>query len=246
MGLVFLFSALILTPNPVGILNGLFTPLIPNGSLIMIVGLIGTTVVPYNLFLHASSVKKRWSKDDLAAARLDTVVSVLGGGIITMAILITSAVAFEGSSQEINSIKDLSHQLTPLLGSWSTHFMAVGFLAAGLSSAITAPLAASYATSEILGWDTNLSSPRFRWIWCLVLVTGLVFSSLGFKPTLVILFAQFANGLLLPILAILLLWIMNDRNLMGHYANSFKTNVIGMVVVAITILLGVRSIWEAV
>jgi Mn2+/Fe2+ NRAMP family transporter len=137
---------------------------------------------------------------------------------------------------------DLSHQLTPILGNWSYAFMAGGFFAAGLSSSITAPLAASYATSEILGWNSTLRSPKFRLVWCLVLITGIVFSSLGFKPTLVIMFAQFANGLLLPVLAIFLLWIMNDSKIMGTYVNKRLTNILGFLVIMVTIILGARSI----
>ena len=243
MGLVFLLSALLLTPNPAQIINGLFQPRVPDGSLIMIVGLIGTTVVPYNLFLHASAVKSRWTSNNLPAARIDTVISVVGGGIITMAVLITSAVAFTGSSQDITGISDLSQQLKPLLGNWSTNFMALGFLAAGLSSAITAPLAAALATCEILGWNSDLGSWKFKLIWGLVLLTGLVFSSLGFRPTMVILFAQFTNGLLLPILAILLLWIMNDRNIVGRHTNRPITNLVGIGVILVTLLLGGGSIW---
>ena len=115
IGLVFLVSALFVKPDLLGIMSGLFTPHLPEGSMVMIVSLIGTTVVPYNLFLHASSVKSRWSKDDLPLARLDTFVSVAGGGIITMAILITAAVAFKGANQDISSINDLSLQLVPLI-----------------------------------------------------------------------------------------------------------------------------------
>lgn len=242
IGLVFLVSALFVKPDLLGIMSGLFTPHLPEGSMVMIVSLIGTTVVPYNLFLHASSVKSRWSKDDLPVARLDTFVSVAGGGIITMAILITAAVAFKGANQDISSINDLSLQLVPLLGNWAPGFMACGFLAAGLSSSITAPLAAAFATSEVLGWDSNLKSARFRLVWSLVLFTGLIFSSLGLKPTMVILLAQFANGLLLPVLAIFLLWIMNDRKIMGAYTNTKWVNILGIMVIIVTIVLGAKSV----
>ena len=242
MGVVFMVSALSLKPDLIQIIGGLFTPRIPRGSLILIVSLIGTTVVPYNLFLHASSAKSRWSIESLTTARMDTVISVIGGGIITMTILITSAVAFEGSSQEISSMTDLSGQLTPILGSWSSTFMSFGFLAAGLSSSITAPLAASYATSEVLGWDSDLRSPKFRFVWILVLLTGMLFASIGYKPTAVIMFAQFSNGLLLPVLAIFLIWIMNDRIIMGDYMNNRLTNILGLLVITITIILGAKSI----
>ncbi len=246
MGLVFLISAVLLHPDLSEILLGIFKPSLPGKSLIMVIGLIGTTVVPYNLFLHASTVKSRWSgENDLSISRWDTVLSVVLGGIITMAILITSAVAFEGQSAEIHGASDLAQQLKPILGSWSTWFIAFGFLAAGLSSAVTAPLAAAYATTEILGRVSDLKSKQFRLIWSLVLVSGVVFSLLGFKPTMVILFAQVANGLLLPIIAIFLLWVMNDKAIMGRYVNTAITNIIGGVVILITIVLGLKGILSA-
>ena len=242
MGLVFLVSCLLLKPSVPQIISGLFTPKLPDGSLVMVVSLIGTTVVPYNLFLHASAVKTRWSVADLAIARADTLISVIGGGVVTMAILIAAASAFQATDKEILNIQDLALQLKPLLGNWAAGFISLGFLAAGLSSAITAPLAASYATSEVLGWNTHLRATPFRLIWGLVLLTGIVLSSLGFKPTMVILFAQFANGLLLPLLAFFLVWIMNDKKIMGQYANNFKTNILGVLVIVLTVILGIRSL----
>lgn len=246
MGVVFLLSAILLQPNLGEIVNNIFVPSLPDGALIMVIGLIGTTVVPYNLFLHASSVKNRWSGEDaLATSRWDTALSVFLGGLITMAILITSAVAFEGKDKVVSSAADLAEQLTPILGSWSTLFIAFGFLAAGLSSSITAPLAAAFATSEILGWKEGLKGKRFQLIWGLVLLSGVIFSSLGFKPTAVILFAQVANGLLLPIIAAFLLWIMNDKKIMGEYANHLWVNVLGGIVILITLVLGGKGIWAA-
>lgn len=243
MGIVFFVAALMLQPNWSKVLQGLFIPSAPDGALMLVVGLIGTTVVPYNLFLHASSVRQRWSGErDLMLSRWDTALSVILGGIITMAILITATVAFQGQEKTVNSAADLAVQLQPLLGDWAHTFIALGFLAAGLSSSITAPLAAAYATSEIAGWERNLTGRRFRIVWIFVLVIGVLFSSLGFKPTAVIVFAQFANGLLLPIIAGFLLWIMNDKQLLGKYVNSLIINILGIGVVLITIGLGLRSI----
>ena len=246
MGAVFLFSAIMLKPNFGHILQGIFVPTLPKGGLIMVIGLIGTTVVPYNLFLHASAVKERWSgKEDLSSCRWDTAISVILGGIITMAILISSAVAFAGQNKVVSKGSDLAEQLHPILGEWSALFIAFGFLAAGLSSSVTAPLAAAFATSEILGWKHDLKGKKFRWVWLFVLVNGLIFSSLGFNPTSVILFAQVANGMLLPIIAAFLLWIVNDRNLLGDYVNSRTVNLFGFLVILLTLILGVRGILSA-
>lgn len=246
MGIIFLFSAIMLQPNIVAIFKGLFIPVLPENATLMVLGLIGTTVVPYNLFLHASSVKQKWNnKSDLKTARWDTILSVAFGGLITMCILITSAMAFEGKPTQINDFTDLSQQLVPILGNWSSDFMAFGFLAAGFSSTLTAPLAAAYASSEVLGWENGFRNPKFRLIWIFVLLSGIILASLGYRPTSIILIAQVANSLVLPLIAIYLLWIVNDQKIMKHYVNSIWINLAGGIVVIITILLGLKGILSA-
>jgi len=243
MGIVFILAAFLVEPNWLSAFKGLFKPVVPEGGLPMVVGLIGTTVVPYNLFLHASSAKQRWKGEkDLPAARWDTAISVIVGGLITMAILIATAAACDGLGKTVSSSSDLARQLTPLLGDWSETFIAFGFLAAGLSSSITAPLAAAFATTDIMGWKDDLRSTRFRAVWISVLLIGLTFALLGTRPTTVILFAQVANGILLPVIAAFLLWLANDRLVMGSHTNSTRTNVIGILIILITTGLGIKGI----
>lgn len=246
MGFVFIISALVLSPDYILVFKGLFVPTIPQGSLLMVTGLIGTTVVPYNIFLHASFVKNKWDDpEQLKTCRTDTFYSIMIGGIITMSLLIASSVVNQQSVSSISNISDMSQQLRPLLGNWATIFMSIGFLAAGLSSAITAPLAAAFASAEIFGWSSSMKSAKFRTVWLVILSIGVIFSLLGFKPTGVILFAQVANGLLLPIIASFLLWIMNDKNLLGGYVNSPKANIFGGLIILITIVLGLKGIITA-
>jgi len=245
MSLTFLTTALVISPPWADILKGMFVPAIPNGSLLALVGLIGTTVVPYNLFLHASAVQERWKNaDDLPEARLDISVSVILGGLISIAIIITSAVAFFGTDFILKNGSDLGVQLEPVLGSWAKYFIGAGLFAAGISSAITAPLAAAYATSGILGWKKDLKSWRFRAVWILILLTGVTFSVIGFKPIEAIIFAQAANGILLPVIAIYLLWIMNSKKVMGTNTNSLISNAVGILVVLVALGLGLRSIFH--
>ena len=163
-----------------------------------------------------------------------------------MSILIAAAVGFSAGHSEVNGRLDLASQLTPVLGEWSRGFIAFGFLAAGLSSSVTAPLAASFATSEVFGWKNDLTGKNFRAVWIFVLLSGLVFSSLGIKPTVLILFSQVANALLLPIVASFLVWIINDRQIMGNHANTRTTNVLALGVILITVLLGARGIINAI
>jgi NRAMP (natural resistance-associated macrophage protein)-like metal ion transporter len=247
MSIVFFAAALLLQPEWGAVFKGLFVPALPENSLLVVVGLIGTTIVPYNLFLHASTASKRWQDpEQLRAARWDTIISVAVGGLITMAIVITAAAVLNESGQSVENAGDLARQLQPLLGDWSSTFLAIGFLAAGMSSSITAPLAAAFATAGVLGWPADLRAKRFRMIWMVVLIIGVLFALVGFKPITVILFAQVANGMLLPVIVGFLLWVMNDRDLLGSHANSTPLNLLGILVLVVALGLGIKGIFTAI
>lgn len=240
MSVAFMITAVITKPNVTEIFRGVFTPKIPEDSILTIIGLIGTTVVPYNLFLHASLVKEKWkSKNDLKYARKDTIVAVVLGGVVSMCIIISAAAV---QSTEINNAADLAKALEPLFGSFSKYFLAIGLFAAGITSAITAPLAAAFVATGCLGWSTKMTSKKFKAVWMFVLVIGVLSSSSGIKSIEIIKFAQVANGVLLPVIAGFLIWIMNKRSVLGDCKNSLKQNVISIIILTITIFLGGKSI----
>ena len=243
MSLTFVTTAIIVAPALPALLKGMFVPTIPTGAVLTLVGLIGTTVVPYNLFLHASAVQERWhSPSDLPAARWDISVSMILGGVISMAVIVTAAAAFAGTGTSIASGTDMAQQLEPLAGRWAKYITSIGLFAAGISSAITAPMAAAYATAGIMGWKRDLRSARFRMVWMFILLAGVTFSMLGFKPVDAILFAQVANGILLPVIAVYLLVVMNSRKIMGDNVNTLLSNILGGIVVLTATGLGIRSI----
>jgi NRAMP (natural resistance-associated macrophage protein)-like metal ion transporter len=246
MSVVFLVTALMVGPDWWAIVKGMFVPSVPSappGAWLMVIGLIGTTVVPYNLFLHASSVSEKWkSPDDLPAARFDTVAAVVLGGIISMAIVMTSAATALQSGQSVHNAADLAVQLEPLLGNWAKYFMAGGLFAAGISSAITAPLAASYVAAGIFGFKPDLKERKFKWVGGAILFIGILFSLLGFKPIHVIKFAQVANGILLPFIAIFLVWMVNKSSLLGTYKNNLRQNIFAGIIILITLFLSGKSI----
>lgn len=243
MALVFVGTALVLQPSVGAILRGLFFPTLPENAGLTVLGIIGTTVVPYNLYLHASVIK-RHSKEGmtLADARRDIQLSVIGGGVITLCIAVTAAAVLHGGPSPTSSITQLAPTLAPLLGQASFAALALGFFAAGLSSAITAPLAAAHAVTEVLNLDVNKRERVFQWTWRLVLAFGVVVASLSLKPIELIVFAQFTNGLLLPITAGFILWIANDSVLLGQHRNTLANNAIGFFVLAVTCGLGLRGI----
>ena len=249
MGVVFIVTALIVTPDLADLLAGL-VPTIPSGSVLTVVALIGTTVVPYNLFLHASSVQDKWPEDvptDRAVkeATFDSRLSIGIGGLVTLAILTTAAAALFGSGQGVEDAADMAGQLEPLLGPAAKFFFAFGLLAAGITSSVTAPLAAAYATAGAVGWRGDLSDPKFKAVWAVIILVGVTFAIIGSSPTQAIVFAQAANGLILPIVAVFLLVVMNRRDLLGDHVNSTGANIVGGIVVLIAIGLGIRSLLSA-
>jgi manganese transport protein len=240
MSIAFMVTAIMTKPNLINVFKGVLVPKFPQDSILTIIGLIGTTVVPYNLFLHASLVKEKWSKkSDLKYARKDTIVAVVLGGIVSMCIIISAAAV---QTIEVNNAADLAKGLEPLFGSFSKYFLAIGLFAAGITSAITAPLAAAFVATGCLGWSTKMNSKRFKMVWMLILVVGVLSSSSGIKSIEIIKFAQVANGILLPVIAGFLIWIMNKHSVLGSYKNTLKQNVISLIILAIAIFLGVKSI----
>ncbi|NCP21807.1 MAG: manganese transporter [Flavobacteriales bacterium CG_4_9_14_0_2_um_filter_35_242] len=240
MSLAFIITMLITKPNIVQVFKGLFIPVFPRGSLLTVVGLIGTTVVPYNLFLHAALVKDKWhSADDLKFLKNDTYVAVVLGGFISMAIIITAA---SSGLNNIASATDLAKGLEPLFGSFATYILAFGLFAAGITSAITAPLAAAFVFTNCFDWPSDLNSPRFRAVWMSILVIGVLFSSIGFKPIDIIKFAQVANGILLPIIAAFIWWLSNKSSLLGNYKNTKTQKLVSAIIVLIVLFLSIKSL----
>ncbi|MFI1743354.1 Nramp family divalent metal transporter [Thalassobellus sediminis] len=240
MSVAFLVTAIITQPSLSSILKGAFIPKFPKDSILTVIGLIGTTVVPYNLFLHASLVKEKWhDKRDLKYARKDTVIAIVLGGLVSMCIIISAASI---QAQDISNASDLAKGLEPLFGSFAKYFLAIGLFAAGITSAITAPLAAAFVASGCLGWSTNMRSKKFRMVWMLILLIGVVSSSSGIKSIEIIKFAQITNGILLPIIAGFLIWIMNKESVLGSYKNNMKQNIVGVLILGISILLSVATL----
>ncbi|RUO26508.1 manganese transporter [Aliidiomarina minuta] len=251
MSLAFVTTFLLSRPDWLAILRGLLVPGIPEGGALTMMALIGTTVVPYALFLHAAGASERWpaaklgTDQALREARSDLRTSIPLGGLITLAILSTAASAYFGRAATIEGAADLAVSLQPLFGNAATWLMALGLLAAGVSSAVTAPLASAYALTGVLGWSGNMRGRAFRLTWLTIIVVGVIISSLGIQPVTLIVFAQVANGILLPFIAGFLLLAVN-KDVLGAYRNSFRQNLVGGLVFIIACALGLRSILLAI
>jgi len=247
MAVAFVGSFVVSGAAWLALLHGLLVPRTPPGSLVTVLALIGTTVVPYNLFLHAAAAKARWAgPSDLPAVRYDTCVSIGLGGLVSMLIVSTAAAGLFARGLSATNAADMAVQLEPLFGPVAKYLLGTGLLAAGLSSAMTAPLATGFAVTEIVGVPAARRPAAFRGVALSVLAIGVLFATSGLQPIRIIVIAQFANGLLLPIVAGFLLYTMNNWTLLGEHRNGRLANTLGAVVFIVAASLGIRLLLLAI
>ena len=240
MSISFFITAIITRPDINALINGVITPKIDSNNLMIILGLIGTTVVPYNLFLHSSLVSEKWnSVNKLKVARFESFFSILIGGLVSLSIIITAASV---NNKDVNGVIDLAKGLEPLYGNFAIYFLGIGLFASGITSSITAPLAAAYVAKSCFGWQDSLKSRKFRAIWIIILIIGVLVSMVKINPIEIIKFAQFSNSLLLPIIAIILLWLINNKNIISNEYSYRYQNIFGFLIVIISIILGTKGL----
>ena len=240
MSISFFITAIITKPDINALINGVITPKIDSNNLTIILGLIGTTVVPYNLFLHSSLVSEKWnSVKKLKVARFESFFSILIGGLVSLSIIITAASV---NNKDVNGVIDLAKGLEPLYGNFAIYFLGIGLFASGITSSITAPLAAAYVAKSCFGWQDSLKSRKFRAIWIIILIIGVLVSMVKINPIEIIKFAQFSNSLLLPIIAIILLWLINNKNIISNEYSYRYQNIFGFLIVIISIILGTKGL----
>ena len=244
MAFVFVATMFIVQPNIGGVAKGLI-PTIPEGALFPVIALIGTTVVPYNFFLHAARAGVFYKNtDDLELCRFDTAITISIGGIVTAAVLITAGTMLQG--QHITSAADMAIQLEPLLGAWAKPFLSIGLFAAGFSSAITVPLGAAFTLAGLCGWGYDMSDRRFKVVAMSIVIIGIFISATGFNPLTIIQSAQALNGIILPITAIFLVYITSSKKQMLAFKNSPGMIITGIFVAAVMLVLGGNSLINAV
>lgn len=235
MGGAFIYVAFGTPVTPAELTKALVTPAFPSGSLLLINSLIGTTIVPYNLFFGSSIVQNQ----SMGEMRLGIWVAVVLGGIISV-VLLLAGLLIPGDF----SYPHMAQVLGDRIGPWAGSLFAFGLFAAGFASSLTAPLAAAVTASSLLGVRKN--STAYRSVWLTVMATGLLFGLLNVTPIPVIVAVQAINGILLPFVTVFLFIAVNNRTLLGDtYCNSLWQNVAMGVVVLVTAVLGGWNVWLA-
>ncbi|MGZ7044593.1 MAG: NRAMP family divalent metal transporter, partial [Methanobacterium sp.] len=244
----YIIVAIISNPDWATVGNNLIIPHInlSTAYIAIIIALIGTTITPWmHFYLQASVVEKKIPVEDLKYSKIDAITGAVVVNIFAFFIIVACAATIFKNGIPVNNVVDISLALVPLVGKYAGILFAFGLLNASLFAASVLPLSTAYPVCEILGYESGVSksimqAPLFHGIYLGCIIFGVIVALIPGLPVLTILVvSQIANGILLPFVLILMLRIINDKEIMGEYVNSRSFNVIAWITVVVMICLSI-------
>ncbi len=219
--------------------------------LVMLVGLVGTTIAPWQQFyLQASIVDKGLMAKDIRVARIDVIAGSILVNVVAFFIILACAATLFKAGVKIETAKDAALALRPLAGPYCTWLFAFGLFNASMFSAAILPLSTAYTVCEAFGWESSLDkkfseAPQFYGLYCFtIFFSGLVIliPTLPLVPIMFI--SQVINGLVLPVVLVFMLLLINDSSIMGDHTNGFFLNLVSWSVVIMLAVLSIVMIFS--
>ncbi|MBK9715562.1 MAG: Nramp family divalent metal transporter [Kouleothrix sp.] len=224
-------------------------PRLEIGYLQLLIALIGTTISPYmQLYVQSSVVEKGVTPDEYRYTRFDVFVGTVFAGIVASFIIIATAATLFPRGITIETASDAALALEPVAGPYASILFGLGLLGASLLAAGVLPLATTYVMSEALGFERGVSrswseAPIFMGLFSGLLALGAVLALIPGLPLIQVLVGVYVlNGLLLPIELFAILQLVNNRELMGEYANRRLYNILAWAIAVIVSLLSLALI----
>ena len=212
--------------------------------LVMMVGLIGTTISPWMLFyLQSSMIDKGMGLKDLKAARVDVVAGSIVVNVVAFFIILACAATLYKQGIKIDEAVEAALALKPVAGQYCTWLFAFGLFNASMFAASILPLSTAYTVCEAFGWESSLDqkfsgAPQFYSLYCFVLFISGVFMMVPNLPLVPIMFiSQVLNGVALPVVLVFMFIMLNDRRVMKEYTNGIFLNIVSWLAVAVLIAL---------
>ena len=235
----YVFSAFLAKPNWGEVLAGTFIPTIQlKGAFILtLVAAVGTTISPYmQLYIQSAVAERGVQMSDYKYERLEVYIGSIFSVSIAFFIIVSTAatlfVASHGKGVALGSAAQAAQALVPFLGIFASRAFAVGLLGAALLASGVLPLSTSYSLSEAFGFERGVGrawneAPFFWGLFTVLILIGVVIAMLPNLPVIQILLNLYLlNGLLLPIILFAILYLVNQKRLMGSYTNGLAYNVV--------------------
>ena len=243
---VYAVSALLAQPAWGTILRQTLRPSfsLQGGYLITLITIVGTTIAPWmQFYLQSSIVDKGVRLRDLRLSRLDAYIGSVIAGLIAFFIIVACGATLFPNGIRVETAKDAAVALEPFAGPYASILFAFGLLNASVFAAAILPLSTAYAVCEALGWETGVDrrpreAPGFFSIYTLMILVWASPILLPQAPLVAIMFwSQTLNGLLLPVVLLVMLKLVNDPDIMGRHVNSIPFNLVAWGTAAIMIAL---------
>ena len=248
IGLSFLYELTLVDINWVSAGIGWVKPSVPEGSIIIIMSVLGAVVMPHNLFLHSEIIQSRqWNLEDEKVIKrqmdfelFDTLFSMILGWAINSAIIILAASTFFQHSIRITELQQASAILHPLLGNHASIVFAVALLFAGIASAITSGMAGGSIFAGFFGEPYDIHDNHTRLGVILSLLLALIIIFFIRDPFYGLILSQMILSIQLPFTILFQVYLTSSKNVMGKYVNKKRTTFMLLLVGGIVIYLNIR------
>ena len=231
----YVVSALVARPSWVEVVKQTFEPRVHGDSawLLMIVGIVGTTIAPWmQFYLQSSIVEKRIGPEEYRVSRWDVIVGCLMAAVVAFFIVVACGATLHPRGIHVAGAEEAALALAPLAGEFAKDLFAIGLANASLFAASILPLATAYSICEGLGFEAGVNktwseAPEFLGLYTLMIVVGAGTIMLPGVPLFPVLFlSQVLNGLLLPFVLVFMILLINSEGLMGEFVNGRFWNVV--------------------
>ena len=213
--------------------------------IIILIGVIGTTITPWmQFYLQSSIVEKGVRITEYKYTRLEVVVASILTDLVSFFIIVAAASTLFASKIRINNAADAAMALAPLVGKFAQSLFALGLFGAAFFGAFILPLATAYYICEALGWESGVNKKfkQAKQFYVLLFLIIIIATAVVLIPSIplvkLMITSQVINGVLLPVVLISMLLIVNNEKIMGKYTNSSFYNIIVWSVSIIIILIG--------
>ncbi len=256
---VYVVSVFVVQPDWAQVARGTLIPSIPpeRDAVLLVIAVIGTTISPYMQFtLSATTLDKGTKPEEYGLVFWETLLGViLSGAFAYFIIVATAATLHVNGVTSIETAEQAAQALAPIAGPLAESLFAIGLLGASLLAASILPLSTTYAICEAFGWERGVNqeredAPIFYGIYTALIVIGAVVALIPGLPLFeIFVYVYLLNGILLPVLLVLMLRLANNKRLLGKRVNSLFVNVFGwgltIVLIVLTLVLVATTLFPA-
>ena len=251
---LYIVSAVLANPDWDEVARALVTPTLPTDPaiLLLVVALVGTTITPFmQFYLQSAVAEKGIGEDELGLERADAVFGAVWTNVIAAFIVVAVAATLFVNGIEVETAADAAAALEPVAGELASLIFAIGLFGASMLAATILPITTAFVICEAFGWESGVGkrfrdAPAFFGIFTFLVVLGAVVVLIpGLDPIPLIIGAQYLQGLLLPIVLVFIVLLVNDRRLMGRFANGRGMNILTWACIGLVVLLDVVLLLSA-